>query len=411
MSVVAIHAFDAPWAVADGATATAIAPGPHEDALSANRFTFPGGAPPGEVSFAPAAPLDLTGATELRFWLRAPRTTSAGFPLVFGYADVTDAPGAGRLWRVPVARSGWWEQVRIGVDQEVRGAVDRFLFRPEGAAGVEAEVGELIAVRPEMMVDLEIALSARIAANAALPDLAALPLVANAAAGDAQVIIAETPGVVAGASIEIDDGGGGLQRATLASVVVAGGQATLAFAGGATLPGPLTAGVAMANVLVPVETDARPTTEPLPPAVRLTMLDAREDRRRTQYLTVRDTFRIDAAGAVSAAERPYPQGWLLDYQLTAEAPLRLQRLRLLDQLSTALNFDRPLRVGGVLTPLEVYLRPDLPRQREQAVPETLHLRVCAQQEAGPRSYARLSETVDLAVVPDGAAAEPLRIAG
>ncbi|POF29095.1 hypothetical protein [Roseibium marinum] len=410
MSIVRLHDFAAAWSVAGSATASTGLSGPHEDAPDAQRFGFPVPAAGDEVFVIPPAPVDLSFETELRFWIRVPRTSTAGFPVLFGYTDATDAPGTERLWRVPVARPGRWEQVRIGCMQENRAAVDRLFFRPLGSAPVTADLGELLAMRPEMTLDVETALSARIAANTALGDLAALPVTSPAAAGATQVQIADIPGLVAGSLVEIDDGGGSVQQATLDSVSAAGGTATLTLGGGAALAVPLAVGTASVTGLIRIDTDPYNSAAPQPAAVRLTLLDAREDRRRTHYVTLTDSFRQGPGGALTVSERPHPRGWLLDYQLTSEAPLRTQRLRLLDQLSQALNFDRPLRVGGVMNQLEMFLRPDLPRQRTALHPETLHLRISAEQEAGSRRHARVVDTIDTAVVPEGAPAEAVRIA-
>src|SRR5437660_300244 len=74
------------------------------------------------AEFVPAGPLDLSGFDELRFWVRANRRADGSqlqsFFLEFSYVDQNDVPGEEHRWFVPVDRPGFWEQRRVGIEND-----------------------------------------------------------------------------------------------------------------------------------------------------------------------------------------------------------------------------------------------------------------------------------------------------
>lgn len=120
-------------------------------------------------SFAPA--IDLSARDELRVWLRADRAASGSAAVPFYLELRLGSPAlpvgdAANPWHrlLPVTRPGAWELVRLGIDDlpaAVRGAVDRLELRvADAASAFTLHLDELIAVKEEMLSDVEAALVA-----------------------------------------------------------------------------------------------------------------------------------------------------------------------------------------------------------------------------------------------------------
>jgi hypothetical protein len=127
------------------------------------------GPPPfAERSFSPA--LDLRQQDELRFWFRSSRAADGtpGRPFYVAFEADTDPPSAAGPWQrlVPVSSQDAWELVSLWLDDmspALRQAVAVMRFRSlDRTVAFRAAVDDLIARRPEPLVDTETALLRRI---------------------------------------------------------------------------------------------------------------------------------------------------------------------------------------------------------------------------------------------------------
>ena len=215
MSNLLVHNMDAAW--------TSSNPGLLQ--VSSDNQTFVGEGPASNLliaqagainlfaEFLPALPLDLSAFDELRFWLRANRaaegTISQPFYLEFSYTDTNDIPGEAHRWLIPVNRAEVWEQRRIGIENDRRSSITRFRFTCLTNLPFACHIDELLAVREEMLLDLEQALSARLDGVLNLPGLSNIALKQAAAPGDTQIVLPLNRGFDIGNRLLIRGGAAG----------------------------------------------------------------------------------------------------------------------------------------------------------------------------------------------------------
>jgi hypothetical protein len=191
MSSTVVDAFDTAWVSSAGTLQVAVDTDAFVgDGPASNRFDAPDGALGATATATPAAPLDLSGFDELRFWIRSSRpadgSSRARFFLEISFTDANDAPGETHAWLVPVNRADIWEQRRIGIESERRSAVAALRFRCLTADAFTCNVDELLAVHEEMLADVEDALAATLGPVAAV--VVEAPPVPTAAAAPAIVV-------------------------------------------------------------------------------------------------------------------------------------------------------------------------------------------------------------------------------
>lgn len=352
--------------------------------LASNRITVQPGAlnATASVTFLPA--IDLGGFDEFRFWLHASRRASgspaAPFFLEFSYTDAGDLPGELHRWFVPVNESGKWEHRRIGIEHDRRTAILQMQFRCLADSPFVCRVDELIAVREEMLADLEAELIARLA-GIAIPGMTALPLTqpANAVA---QVVIQPSPQFEAGNEVLVAGGSLGDEIRGVTAVNHQALATTLTLA--TPLQGNFPAVTATVSLRVPVivETGAIPAPVAPLPAVIVTLLDAREDLERTGYVTQRDSFRMRGAQTVCSV-RPAARAYGVDYRIAAPARSRAQQMYVQTALLQRLGIDIPLRINGVASPVAILPPPPV----DDANPRTLasiYVRIGTRMETAPR---------------------------
>jgi hypothetical protein len=383
-----VHDMDLPWPSSNAALLTSLPSDGVAPALGplATRLHTVAGALNAFVEFLPAAPLDLGAFDELRFWVNATRaargSAAAPFYLEFSYVDAGDLPGELHRWFVPVNAPGRWELRRIGIENDRRTAINRLRFTCLTGVPFACRLDHLLAVREEMLPDLEVALASHLGANLGLPGTTAVALSQNGNPGDVQVVIPPTPGFAAGNRIRIE-GGGSLAEEHSVSVVTPGVNTTLAFGGGETLLSPFPSGVATVTLLVPVIVESPPApASPPTPAVLVTPLDAREDLDRTGYALQRDSFR--ARGALTVCSmRPAARACSADYQITILASERPQQRVIHDRLLDRISAARALWVLGTAFPVWILPPPALlDRATGQGAP--MYVRIGTRRETAPR---------------------------
>lgn len=391
MSSLLLHSMDAAWASSAPAVLQA-APDDTEsvEGAASLRLTALPGSLGAQAVFAPAAPLDLEEFEELRFWVRGSRVAhgsgAAPFYLEFSYTDDGDAPGEEHRWFVPVNRPGRWEQRRIGIGGDRRGAVSGLRFRCLTDLPFVCHLDELLAVREEMIPDLEAALTAHLHDRVALPGLTAVPLAQTANPNDTQVVLPLTPGFSVRNHVALRGGAGADEFHDVTAVAddAAAGTTTLDFGPDGALAGTFAAGAAGVSVVVPVFIESPPepaAVTPLP-CVVVTPLEVREDAERTGYFTQRDSFRPRGDSAVCSV-RPAPRAYFLDYQVTAVAPSREQQAHVYTMLARRLSADVPLRINGVQSPVAILPPPAL-EERKLGTLASLYVRVGTRMEVAPR---------------------------
>jgi hypothetical protein len=343
------------------------------------------------AEFVPGAALNLNNFDELRFWVRASQaadgTTARPFFLEFSYLDAGDLPGEEHRWFVPVNTPDRWEQRRIGIEQDRRTQITSLRFRCLTDLPFVCRVDELLAVREEVLVDVETALAALLDEQLTLPGLVNLPLSQPANANDTQIVLPLTRDLAAGMRVRITGGSAGVETHHVIGVAhnTGANTTTLTFAAGDALAGNLAVATAAVTVLVPLFFESPPAVSaPPPPApsIAAAVVDFREDLDRTGYYTQRDSFR--PRGAVNVCSvRPAARAYLVDYQLTALAPLRVQQRLIQTLLAQRLSVDVPLRINGAHAPVAILPPPDIQRRRLDEI-APLYVRVGTRMEVAQR---------------------------
>ena len=388
MSQLLVHAMDTAWTTSGAALAASVEPtGVPGITGASNRLVASGAATATATTTFGAGGLDLRAFDELRFWIiadrRADGSAAAPFYLELFYIDLSN-PALEFRWFVPVNASGVWEQRAIGLGANPRSGVGTIGFRALQPTAFACAVDELLAVREEMMRDAEGALIAAIERDVTIAGMSLVPTVGTPSVGDPQVVVALTPGFVAGNRIGVTGGSLGEERFDLALVTddTTAGTTTLDFAGGQVIAG-THGGPALVSVVLPavVETSQQPTMAP-EPSVVVTMLDAREDLDRTVYFDQRDSFR--SVGAVTVCSvRPAPRAYLIDYQLTVTSPRRDEQLFVHELLLQRLSAVTGLRINGTVAPLWM-LQPPPQFVRRLGELAPIYLRIGTHMQRSPR---------------------------
>jgi hypothetical protein len=371
MSNLLVHNMDTAWTSSAPAVLLVSIDGQtfFGEGIASNRFEAQSGALNAFAEFVPGVALNLSNFEELRFWIRSDRPADGSvirpFYLEFSYLDVNDAPGEEHRWFVPLNQSGVWEQRRIGIGADRRSAIARFRFRCLTDSPFRCHIDELLAVREEMLPDLEQVLVAQLDRQVILPGLTAVALKQAAVPGDTQIVLPHTPDFDVGNRILVQQGGAINETHDVTSVDHNPGMdtTTLHFAATDAVVNNLSANIATASVLVPVVVEAPPTPTTAPrPTIIATMLDAREDLDRTTYVTQRDSFRPRGVLTVCSV-RPAARAYLVEYQLTASAPRRAQQILIQSLLLQRLSMDQALRINGVPSPVWIVPPPELTKRK------------------------------------------------
>jgi len=152
MPKLTVHDFEGGWTSTDpGALALTFTP-------RGLRLSARSGAAGAAGVFTPPAPLDLSEFEELRLQVSSTGTADGGrhtpFLLGLSYQDDDGEHG----WMVPANRPGAWEPHRFGIAGDERGRITRFMLRVLTDIPFTAEVGEFLAVREDVLADVETAL-------------------------------------------------------------------------------------------------------------------------------------------------------------------------------------------------------------------------------------------------------------
>src|SRR5262245_26794500 len=215
MSSLLVHAMDTAWTSSAPAalqvavdTQTFVGAG-----AASNRLVAQAGAFNASAEFVPATPLDLRDYEELRFWVLGNRaahgTTVRPFYLEFSYTDADDTPDDVHRWFVPINQVGRWEQRRIGIQDDRRSAITQLRWTCLTAFPFVCNIDELLAVREEMLTDLEQALTQWLERQAVLPGVTNVRLTQTASPGAAQIVLSITPGFNAGNRLLLRGGSAG----------------------------------------------------------------------------------------------------------------------------------------------------------------------------------------------------------
>lgn len=390
MSATLVHDMGPGWVTTNPATlAVAVDPvGAEVGSASSTRMTASAAAAGEVVRLTPAAPLDLGGYDELRFWVRSTRrargSAEAPFYLAIAYHDAADLAADVHRWLVPVGRTGRWEHVTIGIGADRRTAVDEIRFDVEAAFPFECQVDELRAVRAEMLRDAEEALARHLADALVLPQMIALPLLTPTTAGGLQAVIALADGFRAGNLIELRDPAGA-ETHTVQGVTndTTTGRTTFQFAAGDGVTRVFSTATGRLSLQVPVLVENPPSVlASTTPALQVALMDAREDLERTAYRGVPDSFRRRGALTVCSVRRS-ARAYVADYMLTVVAPERMQALTIHEAVLQRISMDQPLPIHGVGAPLWILPPPALERD-DTDVPTRIHLRIGLHMPVGPR---------------------------
>jgi len=391
MSQILIHNLDTPWTSSDVVlfdvtvdTENFMGEGAASNRLTASRSsmnTF--------AYFEPAAPLDLSRFDEIRFWVQggSPADGSAARPffLEFSYTDAGDMPGEQHRWLVPVGRASCWEHRRIGIENDRRTAITRFRFTSLTNSAFTCRVDELLAVREEMLIDLEQSLTDLLDRQVALPGLTNLALSEQAVPGAQQIVVALNRDLGADNRILLRGAAAADETHDVTAVNhdTAANTTTLTLPASDPVRGDFTTPGAELSVIVPAIVESPPGVTPAPtPAIILTLVDAREDLDRTGYATQRDSFRQRGA-LTHCSVRPAPRAYLIDYQITAVAPSRAQQVIIQTLLEERLSIDKGLRINGEVAPVWTLAPPAL-LVRRVGLSAPVYLRIGARMETAPR---------------------------
>lgn len=361
------------------------------------RMSSAGSALNATATFDQNPPLNLDPFEELRFWVRSSRSSSGSpnqpFYLEFSYIDDNDAANEMHSWFVPVNRSNMWEQRRIGIENERRSAVSSFSFRCLTTDSFVCHIDEILAVREEMLPDLESALVVVIENQLTLPGAFAIPLSQTAVPNAAQIVIPLNRLFNVNNQVIIRGGTAGDELHTVTGIThnQAGNSTTLVFGAQNQVVGTLNAGVANVSIRVPVFVEA----PPLPntsntPAIILTLIDSREDSERSGYVTQRDSFR--QRGNLTVCQvRPSARAYNLIYQIIAIAPTRNQQIHLQNSILQRFSMDLPLRINGFPSPVWIMpppvwvLPPPGPTESLLGTPSPVIVRIGTRMETAART--------------------------
>jgi hypothetical protein len=336
-------------------------------------------------------PLDLGAYDELRLRIRATRPADGSetrpFYLELSYTDAGDGAGDEHRWLVPVARSGAWEQRHFGIESDRRGQVASFRLTCLDGAPFECRVDQLVAVREELVADLEGSLARALDGTIPLPELTSVTLLEDAGQGDTELVVPLTLGFRAGNRILLGGGTPSEERHDLADAVhdpdAASPRTSLRLDPADPVAGTFTAGAGAVSLAVPVFVEVpRDLRPPVSPAIHVTSLGLREDPQRTAYVPQRDSFRRRGTVTVCSV-RPGARAYLADYQIVAVAPERRQQGAVYERVLRRLSADTGLSVDGATAPVWMLATPPLTGV-ELADLAPVYVRIGTRMQVAPR---------------------------
>ena len=333
-----------------------------------------------QITFEPTTPVDLREFEEIRFWIRSSRLADGSsqhpFYLEFAYQDSDDGPEEEHRWFVPVNRSNAWEERRIGIENDRRSAVTSFQLRCLANLSFTCNLDDLIAVREDMLLDLEQALLEQIDTQGIQLIRDDVALSQAASPGDVQLVLPFTPDFAVDNRILVQGGSEGDEIHTVIEVThdSDGDSTTLGLDPESPLRGAFAADAATVSIVVPsiVETSSATTSLPSPSVV-LTLLDVQEDLERTGYPIQRDSFRPRGELTVCST-RASARAYLVEYQLVVFAPQRQQQLAIYRWLLQRLSINIGLPINGSQAP--VWILPPLEADdRQLGILTTVRVRI------------------------------------
>ncbi|KAM3090242.1 hypothetical protein ACKFKG_30085 [Phormidesmis sp. 146-35] len=342
------------------------------------------------AEFVLVSPINLSSFEELRFWTFASQAADGSiakpFYLEFSYVDANDAPGEEHRWLVPINQVDVWDQTRIGIQSDRRSAITRLRFRVLTDFAFSLQIAQLLAVREEMLVDVEDALIQRLNQRVELTGLTNLPLSQPASPGSLQIVVPLTPQLWVGNQIRIRGSSTGdeIHLVTQVQNDTGAGTTTLQFGNGDGVIGSLVVGTATVSVIVPVILENPPTALPsVNPAIILTPQDAREDLERTGCATQRDSFRQRGNLTICSVRSP-ARAYTVDYQITAVAPEPDQQRLIHTYLLQQLSMDRGLPINGLFSPVSLLPQPAPLDDRRLGLLAPLYVRIGTRLETAVR---------------------------
>jgi hypothetical protein len=363
-----VHDMDTAWTSSSASLVVTAEEQPLDgETVVVNHLVVAAGAAGASAELVQDPPLDLGAYDELRLRIRATRPADGSevnpFFLEFSYNDAGDGTGDEHRWLVPIARSGAWEQRHFGIESDRRGQVSRFRLTCLDGAPFECWVDQLLAVREELVADLEGSLARALDGTIPLPELTSVTLLEDAGQGDTQIVVPLTRGFRAGNRILLGGGTPSEEHHDLADAVhdpdVAPPRTTLRLDQTDPVAGTFAAGAGAVSLTVPVFVEVPPDLRPpVSPAIHVTSLGLREDLQRTAYVLQRDSFRRRGTVTVCSV-RPGARAYLADYQIVAVAPERRQQGAIYERVLRRLSADTGLRVDAAPAPVWMLPTPSM----------------------------------------------------
>ncbi|MER7728948.1 hypothetical protein [Streptomyces sp. NPDC096323] len=341
------------------------------------------------AEFVPPQPLDLTAWEELRMWIRATvpadGTPARPFYLALSYEDAHDTAEEQHRWFVPVNEPQGWEQRVICIGADRRGAIARFRLEAVGAAAFTVELFRLVAVREEMLRDIEDALADALS-GVRLPGATEVPIRTTVNPAATTVVIDLALGVAVGNRILLR-GAGPLSDEVHDVVQVdhepATGRTVLAFAADSPVLGTFTAGTSSVSVLVPVSVEgAAVPGQEASARIVLRALDVLEVPERSGGVAQRDSFRRRGQ-LTTCAVRPPARAYAVSYRVTPFGADRAQQLAIHTDLLARLGPDRALWINDAPAPVQL-LAPSLLEDGGPQPPSPLSVLVASRLQTGSR---------------------------
>ena len=160
-----------------------------KDDRTSLRFTVSPAAQGHRISRTLGAALDLSGIPEIRFWIRANRRADGTEPAFFlqlrlGSAAAPVGSGANPWFRnIPISQPDSWELVYVSLDDlptGVRGAVNALELRCDANdPAATFYIDSIVAVREELLTDVEAALAAAVHEQVTAPNNVKVPAVVH----------------------------------------------------------------------------------------------------------------------------------------------------------------------------------------------------------------------------------------
>ncbi len=405
MAYLLIDAMNTAWTSSDPALLQVVADSQifYGENQGSNRLNASANALNTFAELALATPLDLSNFEEIRFAILsnelADGSASHPFYLEFSYIDANDTAGEEHSWLVPINQVAMWEQRRIGIASDRRTNITSIRLRCIASFPFTCYIDELLAVREEMLADLESTLINHLADGLTLPGLTNIALKQNANPGDTQIVLSNNKGLYINNLIAILQGNSIHETHSVKQVVHDDTQqtTTLSFDAADKIINTLTAGMAFVSVVVPVIIETPPLATGAPsPSVVITFRDIREDPERTSYISQQDSFRLRGT-LLACSVRPGGRAYTADYQITTFAPERRQQIFIQTLLLQKLSQDVALYINGIASPVTI-LPPPTPTLDERRLGLLAPLYVCigTHREIAPRQEIPLVQRIEIA---------------